>query len=95
VAITGAATVAVAVGSGSDAQITWIVQRGPAVAYITIPGHTIPPDLVSETVAGLMGDALNHEVSTERPPPVPTSSPASPQQSNDASVSSGSTVPGS
>jgi hypothetical protein len=34
-------------------------------------------------------------VSTERPPPVPTSSPASPQQSNDASVSSGSTVPGS
>jgi hypothetical protein len=50
VALTGAVPVTVAVGSGSNARVTWIVQRGPSVAYISIPGDTTPPDKVSQAV---------------------------------------------
>jgi hypothetical protein len=89
VALTGAAPVTVAVGTGSDARVTWIVQRGASVAYISIPGDTAPPALVSEAVAGLMGDALNHVSSSEAPPPVEQSAPAV-QQSSGSSSSSGS-----
>jgi hypothetical protein len=89
VAGTGTLPVTVAVGSGNDARVTWIVQRGASVGYISIPGDTTPPALVSEAVAGLLGDALNHVSSSEAPPPVEQSAPAV-QQSSGSSSSSGS-----
>jgi hypothetical protein len=94
VAGVGAAPVTVAVGSGSDAQVTWIVQHGPAVGYISIPGDTTPPALVSQTVAGLMGDAMNRVSSNEAPPPVEQSSPAVQQGGGTTSSSSSSAANG-
>jgi len=88
VAGTGTAPVTVAVGSGSDARVTWIVHVGASVGYISIPGDTTPPALVSETVAGLMGDALNHVASSEAPPPSEQSAPAVQQSSGTSSSSS-------
>ncbi|MDX6357758.1 MAG: hypothetical protein QOH37_812, partial [Nocardioidaceae bacterium] len=92
VAVPGKAPVTVAVGSGNDARVTWIVQRGASLAYISIPGDTTPPALVSQTVAGLMGDALNHVSSSEAPPPVEQSAPAVGQSGGTSSSSSSSSA---
>jgi hypothetical protein len=84
---TGAAPVTVAVGSGSDGRVTWIVQRGATVGYLTIPGTTSPPDAVSQAVGGLIGDVLAN--AGESPPPVESSAPVQ-QQGGDTSSSSSS-----
>jgi hypothetical protein len=78
----------VAVGSGNDARVTWIVQSGTMVGYITIPATSTPPESVSQAV----GDALLQVLQTSRaadPSPVEQSAPAV-QQGNGTSSSSGS-----
>jgi hypothetical protein len=82
----GTAPAAVVVGSGTDPRVTWIVQRGATVGYVTIPGDTRPPVLVSEAVAGLVGDVLDHV--GQGPPPVESSTPVKQQGGTSSSASS-------
>ena len=77
----------VAVGSGDSARIAWIVQRGPAVGYVTIPGSSTPPDSVSRAVGGLLVKAIDD--GNAGPPPVESSTPVQ-QQGNATSSSSSS-----
>jgi hypothetical protein len=88
VAGTGTVPVTVAVGSGNDARVTWIVQRGAMVGYITVPGTTVPPEKVSQAVGDLIFMALETSPASA-PPPVEQSAPAV-QQSGGTSSSSGS-----
>jgi hypothetical protein len=88
---TGDAPVTLAVGSGNDGRVTWIVQRGATVGYLTIPGTTSPPDAVSRAVGGLIGDVLANAGGS--PPPVESSAPApAQQQGGDTSSSSSSSA---
>jgi hypothetical protein len=89
VASTGVVPVTVAVGSGSDARVTWIVQRGPAVGYITIPGTTTPPDSVSQAVGGQLLKALETSPPGGAPQAV-QSSPATEASQGSSSTSSSS-----
>jgi hypothetical protein len=73
--VAGTVPVTVAVGSGSDARVTWIVQRGASVGYLTIPGTTAPPEAVSQAV----GEALYPGLEASTPPPTVKGSPAPPQ----------------
>jgi hypothetical protein len=86
----GTAPVTIVVSSGNDARVTWIVQHGSTVAYITIPGSTRPPDAVSLTIQGLMLDALNGVSESSGPPPVESSAPVQQQQGGSSSSSSSS-----
>jgi hypothetical protein len=70
----GGVPVTVAVGSGNGGRVTWIVQRGATLGYITVPATTTPPDAVSEAVGKLIGDALSHV--SKGPAPVESSAPA-------------------
>jgi hypothetical protein len=88
---TGGTAVTVAVGSGKDGRVTWIVQRGATVGYLTIPGTTGPPDAVSEAVGGLVGDVLANV--SEGPPPVESSTPVQQQGGGTSSSSSSAAAP--
>ena len=45
----------VAVGTGTGDSVIWMVQDGPAIAYIQVPaGPTPPPDSVSAEVGDLL-----------------------------------------
>jgi hypothetical protein len=88
---TGAAPVTVAVWSGSDGRVAWIVQRGAAVGYIFIPASTSPPDAVSEAVGGLVDDVMAH--AGESPPPVGSSAPVQQQGGSTSSGSSTAAAP--
>jgi hypothetical protein len=88
---TGTVPVTVAVESGNDDRVTWIVQRGATVGYVTIPATSSPPDPVSEAVGALVDDVLGHV--SEGPPPIESSGPVPTQQDNGSSSSSSSTAP--
>jgi hypothetical protein len=53
------ASATVVSGTGSDAQVVWIVQQGRTVAVIQVPaGDTAPPDSVNVGVAKLLDVSL-------------------------------------
>jgi hypothetical protein len=81
----------VAVGNGDSSLITWIVQRGQTVAYVTIPGSVAPPDSVSRAVGGLLVKAIDDGI--DRPPPVESSTPVQQQGGNTSSSSSSAAAP--
>ena len=48
-------SVTVEAATGADADVVWMVQSGPELAYVAIPaGHTTPPDLVTRAVGALL-----------------------------------------
>jgi hypothetical protein len=58
---TGASPVTVATSPYQGGLVTWLVQAGPSIGYITIAGNisTMPPDSVSQAV----GDAIQQSLS--------------------------------
>jgi hypothetical protein len=88
---TGGAPVTVAVWSGSDGRVAWIVQRGAAVGYLVIPANTSPPDSVSEAVGKLIEGVLSQPGSG--PPPVESSTPVQQWGSSTSSSSSSAAAP--
>jgi hypothetical protein len=70
-------SVTVAAGTGSDADVTWLVQEGRQIAYVVIPaGDTLPPDSVTAKVGDLLASNLraNSAIAQESTTPHSTTS---------------------
>jgi hypothetical protein len=64
-------TVTVAAGASPGDAVLWVVQDGPAIAYIRVPASTTPPP---DSVSAQIGDLLLSNLSQARPGDEPESS---------------------
>ncbi|MGA8248617.1 MAG: hypothetical protein WB797_17045 [Nocardioides sp.] len=72
-------SVTVASGTGSAADVVWLVQDGNQFSYVVIPaGDTVPPDSVTQKVGDLLLSALRANVAAKESTPPPTATSMGP-----------------